>query len=232
MPKSLAYGVAQWSNWPSISSVSGPDALPQHGAPAHAVLRRGDRRPRRRRRCRASRAACVLMITPRVPGDVVGDLLHQLHADVGAPRVLHAARGEQPERIVLRPCRRPSPAPRPTARRSPSTSAAPGTRAAACPTSACRARAAAGRARCRCAAAAPGRAARSAGPLRTSVGYRYHLVRGNGLVAKPCSFNQSRPCDSRPSVSSALAARQTASQIASGACADVGRERDSPSAAP
>ena len=76
-----------------------PGAAPRGRARCAAASRS---RPGRRRRCRAARAACVLMITPRWPGDVVGDFLDQLHADVAAPGILHAARGQQPERIVRR----------------------------------------------------------------------------------------------------------------------------------
>ena len=58
-PKSLANGVAQWSNWPIEQQRVGPDALPQHGAAAHAALRRrdldqvavGDAQPFRRAAC-------------------------------------------------------------------------------------------------------------------------------------------------------------------------------------
>ena len=79
----------------------GADPLAQHGAAAHLALRRrdldllavADAEPRRRLRV-DDHAAVAL--------DVVGDFLDELHADVRAPRVLHAARGEQPERIVLR----------------------------------------------------------------------------------------------------------------------------------
>ena len=114
-------------------------------------------------------------------GDVVGDLLDQLHADVAAPRVLHAARGEQPERIVRRPRRRPARARPPTARRNPSTPAAPGTRRAACPTSACRARAGGGRARRPRACSRSWYGSSKRRPCSTSVGYRYQSVRGKRL---------------------------------------------------
>src|SRR5262249_44705891 len=35
-----------------------------------------------------------------VTGDVLGDFAHELNADVAAPGVLHAARGDQPERKI------------------------------------------------------------------------------------------------------------------------------------
>ncbi len=63
---SLAYGVAQWSNWPMITSVSG--RMPCAGTAAPRVLPMADdtsisspaSTPRRR-------AVAVLMITPRCP---------------------------------------------------------------------------------------------------------------------------------------------------------------------
>ncbi len=196
MPKSFVNGVAQWSNWPEQEQRVRADALAQHGPPAHAVLRRRDldlravRDAELPRRLRIDDHAAVAL-------HVVGDLLDELHADVGAPRVLHAARGEQPERIV-----RGSPPGlherrRSTARRSPCTPAAPGTRAAACPTSACRARAAGGRARRRCAAGAPGRGARSAGPSLRASGTGTTWSAGTALVARPFAFHQARSCASR-----------------------------------
>ena len=168
-PKSLVNGVAQWSNWPISSSVSG--RMPWRSTARPRTLRCGvaistwspSAMPSFAARLRVDDHAAMAR-------DVVGDLLDQLHADVGAPRVLHAARGQQPERIVLRLAAGLLERRRSTARRNPCTSAAPGTRPAACPTSACRARAAAGRARCRCAAAAPDTAARSAGPCRRASG--------------------------------------------------------------
>ena len=98
-PKSLASGVAQWSNWPISSSVSGRMPWRTTARPRHLALRRGDldrvavgdAEP-----CRGLRVDDHAAVA----GDVVGDLLDHLHADVVAPGVLHAARGEQPERIV------------------------------------------------------------------------------------------------------------------------------------
>ena len=101
VPKSLANGVVQCSNWPSSSSVSG--RMPWRSTARPRELCCGVAMTTSSPSSMPSlRAACVFMITPLVAGHVVGDLLDQLHADVGAPRVLHAARGEQPERIVLR----------------------------------------------------------------------------------------------------------------------------------
>ncbi len=152
-------------------------------------------RPGRRRRCRAFRRLRV-HDHAAMAGDVVGDLLDQLHADVAAPRVLHAARGQQPERIVLRQRRRPCRARPPRARRNPSTPAAPGT-PASCLSHQCMS--------CSCSrrpSSAPTRSSRSwygsskRRPCAASVGNRYQSVRGNGRVARPCSFHQSRSCTS------------------------------------
>jgi hypothetical protein len=75
-------------------------ALAQHGAAVNAALGGrdldriavGDAEPR---------GGAGVDDHAAMTGDVVGHLVDHLHADVRAPRVLHAARGEQPEREVV-----------------------------------------------------------------------------------------------------------------------------------
>ena len=76
-------------------------ALAHDGVAAHAALRGRDLD------CVAIGDAQLLGSTAvdddaTVTGDVVCHLVHQGDAGIGAPGVLHAARGEQPERVVLR----------------------------------------------------------------------------------------------------------------------------------
>ena len=100
-PKSFVNGVAQWSNWPSISSVSGRMPCRSTARPrtrcCGVAISTGSPSP-----MPSSTRALRIDDHAAMALDVVGDLLDELHADVRAPRVLHAARGEEPERIVLR----------------------------------------------------------------------------------------------------------------------------------
>jgi hypothetical protein len=98
-PKSLAIGVAQWLNWPISSSVSG--RMPWRSTARARTLRLGvDRSIASPSSDAEAFSRSAVDHDAAVAGHILGHLADHLHADVAAPGVLHAARRQQPERVV------------------------------------------------------------------------------------------------------------------------------------